>query len=294
MPLKIDACMPELPTPRVVVEAAPVMPPGNALVRSLRAIVCEWRLPTRLDDAKDRLLVRVGRPFKEIRCDGLTFRVRRLAADEHFVRGVVDGIYTPAGYEIGPNDVVVDVGGNIGAYAVWAAKKAARGKVITLEPASENFTLLEENLRLNRLTNVSAVQAALADRTGTITLHLAARSSGDHTLDPALIDASRGTETVEAVTLAGLFARYEIEHCDLIKFNCEGGEVPVVLGLDEAIASRLRRIVLGYHADPNRDKRTQSDALVQRLVELGFTIDDYTDVVGTIRGTITARREAAA
>ncbi len=284
--------MPELPIPRPVAEPAPFTPSGNVLTRTLRAIVCERRLPTRLQDAKDRLLVAVGQPLRTIHADGLSFRVRRGAADEHFVRGVVEGFYAPPGYEVGPEDVVLDVGGNIGAYAVWAAKRATRGRVVTLEPAAENFALLDENIRRNGLTNVTAIQAALADRSGTITLHLAARSSGDHSIDPALIGSSRGTETVEAVTLAELLDRCRIDRCDLIKFNCEGGEVPVVLGLDAATASRLHRVVLGYHADPNGDKRTQSDALVRTLVDLGFTIDDYTDVVGTIRGTIVARRDA--
>jgi FkbM family methyltransferase len=283
--------MPEPPTPRIVVEPAPIMPPGNVLVRTLRAMFIERRLPTRVDEAKDRLLIRAGRPFKTYRADGLTFDVRRLAADEHFIRAVVDGFYTPPGYEIGPDDVVIDVGGNIGAFAVWVGRKASRGRVITVEPASENFAILEQNIRRNRLTNVTAVKAALADRAGSITLHLAARSSGDHSIDLALLEeGTRGTETVEAITVPDLLDRHGIDHVDLIKFNCEGGEWPVVLGLDAETASRLHRVVLGYHADPHRDKRKQSDTLVRKLLDLGFAIDDYTDVAGTIRGTITARR----
>ena len=66
--------------------------------------------------------------------------------------------------------------------------------------------------------------------------------------------------------------------------------MPVVLALDAATASKLRRVVLGYHVDPRREKQPQSDALVRKLLDLGFAIDDYTDVAGTHRGTIFARR----
>jgi hypothetical protein len=49
-------------------------------------------------------------------------------------------------------------------------------------------------------------------------------------------------------------------------------------------------VVVEYHTFPDRDKREQSGQLVARLVELGFSIDHYTDVMGTNWGTIYARR----
>jgi FkbM family methyltransferase len=278
------------PEPRPVTEPLPSVAPGNAAVRALRAVFVEHRLPTRLDETKERLLVALGRPAKTVSADGLRFRVRRLAADEHFVGDVMNGTYAPPGYEVRETDTVLDIGANVGAFAVWAAKRAPRGRVIALEPASENFALLEQNIRLNDQTNVMPLKAALADHGGTVTLHLAERSSGDHSIDPAVMGPSRGKEEVEAVTLAGLLDRLGLAACDLIKFNCEGAEVPVVLGLDAPTAARLRRMILGYHVDPSRPKRPQADALVRKLLGLGFVIDDYTDVLGTHRGTILARR----
>jgi FkbM family methyltransferase len=251
----------------------------------------ERRLPTQVQNSLDRSLIAVGRPFKTIEAGGLRFRVRRQAADEHFVADVLRGIYTPPGYEIRESDVVIDVGGNIGAFAVWAGRLASKGRVLSLEPAAENFAILEANVRLNGLTNVVPIKAALSVTPGTVTLHLAERSSGDHTINRSLIGDARGTEQVDAITLSDLLDRYHVERCDFIKFNCEGAEVPVILALDGATAARLRRIVLGYHTTPGEEKRSQSDALVRSLLELGFTIDDYTDIVDTNRGTIFARRE---
>jgi FkbM family methyltransferase len=284
------ATMTQLPSPRSIREPAPVMPRGNPITRTLRAVIKERRLPTRLENARVDLLVAVGRRFKTIEVDGLRFQVRHRAPDAHFVADVVRGLYTPAGYGIGECDIVIDVGGNIGAFAVWAGRQAARGMVISLEPAAENFAVLQSNVQLNGLANVKPIRAALADRSGTVALHLAERSSGDHTINRSLIGKTRGVESVKAVTLDELLEDYQLDHCDLIKFNCEGAEVPVVLALDAATASRLRRVVLGYHTAPEGDKRVQSDALVGRLIDLGFTIDDYTDIVDTNRGTIYARR----
>ena len=282
--------MPDIPAPRRVAEPLPFTPPGGALARALRAIVTERRLPTRLETARERLLKSLGRRRKMIQRGSLRFRVRRLAADEHFIDAVLDGFYAPPGYEIAPADVVIDVGANIGAFAVLAGQAASAGRVLALEPAAENFALLEDNLRLNRLPNVKAIKAALAARSGTTTLYLADRSSGDHSTDPAMIERCRGTETVEGLTIAELLDRDALPACDLIKFNCEGAEVPIVLGLDEATAARLRRIVLGYHVDVRHEKRPQADRLVRRLVDLGYTIDDYTDIIDTHRGTVFARR----
>jgi hypothetical protein len=56
-----------------------------------------------------------------------------------------------------PGDLFLDVGANIGSYAVLAAELGA--EVIAIEPADDTFALLQENISLNGY-QVRAVQAA--------------------------------------------------------------------------------------------------------------------------------------
>ena len=86
-------------------------PPGNAITRGLNAIFVERRLPYALQLPYDRACSEWGCGSKH-QANGLRFRVRRLTSDENFVQNVVCGReYTPADYQIRPQDVVIDIGG---------------------------------------------------------------------------------------------------------------------------------------------------------------------------------------
>ena len=58
-----------------------------------------------------------------------------------------------------PGDLFIDVGANVGSYAIWAAELGA--EVIALEPADDTFYLLEENVALNGYP-IRAIRAAAA------------------------------------------------------------------------------------------------------------------------------------
>ena len=61
-------------------------------------------------------------------------------------------------------DLFVDVGANIGSYAIWAGEMGA--EVIALEPADDTFALLVENVTLNGYP-IMAIQAAAGATCGT-------------------------------------------------------------------------------------------------------------------------------
>ena len=64
-----------------------------------------------------------------------------------------------------PGQVFIDVGANVGYYAVLAAQQVgSEGQVVAFEPAPENFALLEKNC--TGLDQVRCVQAALAAEDG--------------------------------------------------------------------------------------------------------------------------------
>jgi hypothetical protein len=68
--------------------------------------------------------------------------------------------------EFGGDEVLVDIGANVGMYTVWAAR--TRGiKVFAFEPESQNYALLNRKILLNGLTEqVRAYCAGLSNETG--------------------------------------------------------------------------------------------------------------------------------
>ena len=59
------------------------------------------------------------------------------------------------GKVIKPGDVVLDLGANIGYYALMESMiVGGEGKVYAVEPSPENYKMLKENIELNGFTNI--------------------------------------------------------------------------------------------------------------------------------------------
>lgn len=66
-----------------------------------------------------------------------------------------------------PGDTVIDVGAHIGFTALVAsAAVAPSGRVYALEPHPRIFAFLQENIRINGLTNVDPINIAASDKNG--------------------------------------------------------------------------------------------------------------------------------
>src|SRR5689334_8868593 len=92
--------------------------------RGFRAVVTERRVPWRVQQTWNRVAAACGLRLHTVTAEGLRFRVRRQTLDELIVRNVVERQeYTAVpGFAIHAGDTVVDIGGNIGAFAVSAAR----------------------------------------------------------------------------------------------------------------------------------------------------------------------------
>ena len=55
-----------------------------------------------------------------------------------------ESCYLKHGVTLRSTDAVIDVGGNIGMFAMFAARKCTRGKVITLEPIPPTYAALSK------------------------------------------------------------------------------------------------------------------------------------------------------
>src|SRR5713226_4871960 len=81
-------------------------------------------------------------------------------------KGIVDVLRSlPAG------GVVVDIGAHIGGFSLIAAQAVGpTGRVFSIEPVAANTRVLEQNMRLNSITWITAIQAAVGRKAGSIEL----------------------------------------------------------------------------------------------------------------------------
>src|SRR5947209_19233240 len=74
--------------------------------------------------------------------------------------------YLRPGFELRPDDTVIDIGGNIGIFLLWAAPQVPRGRLISVEPHPAALECLMLNIRPHRPGNLSVVPAAAAGAEG--------------------------------------------------------------------------------------------------------------------------------
>jgi FkbM family methyltransferase len=185
--------------------------------------------------------------------------------------------YVRVGFEIGENDNVVDVGGHVGIFSVYASQFCKNGKIVAYEPVEENFRLLQENLELNKLKNVVAFKAAVAGKKDRIKIY----HGKDQAASTIYGDGQNYTE-VDAVPLKEVLEYSHIERCNLLKLDCEGAEYEILDSLPDEYFNRINRICMEYH--PVKDNNKLLVELTSRLEKLGYKIEivSYADGLGLL------------
>lgn len=202
--------------------------------------------------------------------DGKTFHIRGARQD----LSIFQCVFARDDYRLDPHaganwSCVLDIGGNIGAFAVRAAPLAQR--VISYEPISENFLQLEKNT--DDWSNIEPVQQAVAGQSGSVRLHSPRdpRGTGRYSMYRELNDKlSDDCQLITAVTLNDVFESHKIDSCDLLKLDVEGAEYEILYAASDKTLARVNRIHAEYHnVDPDNPD-TRIDTLSKFLCEHGF------------------------
>jgi FkbM family methyltransferase len=160
-----------------------------------------------------------------------------------------------------PGDTFIDIGAHVGLFTVPAsAVVGATGRVIAFEPSPDNRLLLEANTKRHGCENVEVVAAAVADRSGKMTLSQSRINTGDHRLGET---RGRSGVRVQVVALDEWLASRSLVP-KVIKMDVQGAEPLVLAGMKELLGSEHPLQVLLEFA-PSMLRAAGSDPL--RLLE---------------------------
>lgn len=120
--------------------------------------------------------------------------------------------------------VFVDIGANVGGYTLFVAARAgAAGRVLAVEPQPAVFERLVYNIRQNPFGTVKAVDCAVADKSGELTLFVDMKNHGESSVK--FVGLSGGPSVrVAAKTLKQLLDEEGFDHVDAMKIDVEGAE----------------------------------------------------------------------
>ena len=181
--------------------------------------------------------------------------------------------------DIRDGDVVLDVGGHIGLFALHALDRGAY-RVHSYEPEPSNFALLDANTASHR-KQISITQAAVGASAGQSLLYVSrTKDKSSHSLSEV-----RGRDSITVPTVSWEQVLKKTSP-DIIKMDIEGGEYQLDFKL---IPDEVRRIAIEFHFTsipkvPNQTKKQTAVEGVHRIQnELRSLAFEPENLVGVTR-----------
>ena len=172
---------------------------------------------------------------------------------------------------VGPGDVVLDIGANLGLVTMQLAHLVGEsGRVHAFEPNPAMVEILTQTLERNAARNVELHSYGLGSEDGQIELAIPIGHAGQ-----ASMTRSRWTDGAETVvvpvhTLTSVMRDRGIGSVRLMKIDVEGFEMEVLRGAEQWLASSPVEFILFESNDSLGDGA--ADPVISFLVELGYRI----------------------
>ena len=157
---------------------------------------------------------------------------------------------------VSPGSVVWDIGANVGLFTFCAAALAGKnGRVIAVEPDLWLASLLNKSARVQPHNHapVTVVPAAVCERLGVTTLHIAAQGRSKNFITgggSANSGPIRTTQTAVTVTLDWL--AQHMPPPDVLKIDVEGMEATVLRGA-EAVLTNQPKILCEVYSETQQE-----------------------------------------
>lgn len=169
-----------------------------------------------------------------------------------------------------PGDLVLDLGANVGSFALLAVANGA-GEVVAVEPVKRTFEKLEENIKGNdSAARVRAMCCGVGKSSGIRQVWIGVSSPHSSMFQRADKRWENGDVVqIDVLSLEDLFKCCGVDEWDLVKMDCEGGEVEAILAADAGTLRRMKRLATEYHFPGGEDL---TSPLFNKLAEAGFRV----------------------
>lgn len=155
------------------------------------------------------------------------------------------------------NPYIIDIGANVGGFAVWAHEFFKNAKIDCYEPIKENFNLLRQN---TAGTDIAIRNFAIGKEDGERQMYYGLHNCGEASL-------YAGEEQAKEGEIVKVMSAKHLPRCDIMKIDTEGAEIEIL----ENLVNFPMIFLIEFHSANNR----------RRIDEL---LLDYTLIECTMRG----------
>lgn len=179
---------------------------------------------------------------------------------------------------------VIDIGSNLGQFAIWAAESLDAKHIVCVEPLPDSSRQLEQLASFLKPSQVEVLNVALGATSGNKTLHITAASDSSSLLPPVAEEAGGalrevGTHTVRVCVgddvLTGPYTRPI-----LVKIDVQGSELDVLNGIPQLL-SNADAVLVEVSFASLYDGQADPSAVVANLLDAGFTLTAVARVPGS-------------
>lgn len=174
-----------------------------------------------------------------------------------------------------PDPVIVEAGAHAGDDTLAFSKRWPQGRIHAFEPIPNLFAELQKQVA--DCTNVVCYSSALADKSGTVTMHL---SEGSMDASSSVLPPKRHLDyhpdvefvrqlEVPAITLDDWMTQNQITRLDALWLDLQGFELPVMQASPQAL-SKVRIVVTEFSDVELYAGQARFSAIHEWLVANGF------------------------
>ena len=200
----------------------------------------------------------------------------------------IDNDYDQGLVKVSKDDVVVDIGFNVGLFSVKSFLEGAK-KIYAVEPNEENISKFKSINKNNVINNLQISNIAISDHDGTDSFLIdedydnSGRSMLEKTLHSGRTSFnSHSYKTVKTQKFQTFLKENNIDKIDLLKIDCEGGELFILHEDNRKIfEDKVNKVVGEIHFSLDTE---QGSYMKNFLEETGFefSIDAGPDPAGLI------------
>ena len=162
-----------------------------------------------------------------------------------------------------------DIGANVGIYSIYAGLNLNLD-ILAFEPASNNFNLLNQNIKINKMdNNVSALSVAFSDKTQMSTFYMSDLETGSahHSFGEPVNQfgeklAYQYKQSMIAYSIDDFLATFDVPFPNYIKIDVDGIEHQIILGAQKTLSDeRLSSILI--ELDTGREDYPQTIEIIE-------------------------------
>lgn len=170
---------------------------------------------------------------------------------------------------ITPSDkVILDIGANIGLFAIHASPYAE--KIYCVEPTPNHVKILKNITDV--FPNIEIIEAALSNKSGVVKFY----SSNTNTTTNSLFDAGGDSFEVKCYSLPDLINTLGLDIVDFCKIDIEGSEI-VALNEDiiSAISGNIKKLFIEFHHVNQQSYSVHREYYSKIFKKYGYSVETF-------------------